>query len=620
MSECDVKFEPDNVHVQIPKGTTLLDAAKAGAVSLLAPCGGQGICGRCRCQIIEGETGRTEVQREKLSDEDLAKGWRLGCIATVESDLVVHLPADVRGTVAAILEDSSLDDIELGPGAEIRKHYLELAEPSLEDQRDDLSRVLDALAAEDVQLDTVDFPAVLPGLSEALRADEFRVTAVHREGVLMGVEPGNTVNECYGVAVDLGTTTVVAYLAHLPTSTQLAVTSEVNPQVAYGDDVVSRITHINESGRGVRTLSEAARECVRELVARLAKMAGIDPRHVYGVRLVGNSTMSHIFVGADPRNIPQAPYIPGVHRSVIAPARELGMSDVARGARFCTLPNIAGWVGSDTVGVILSTGMHRLEGARVAIDIGTNGEIVVGDENRLVACSTAAGPAFEGAQIKHGMRGASGAIDHVFLENDDLRITTIGDQASRGICGTGLIDAVACLLDAGLILETGRMLPEAEAGHLPDALQARIVTLDDAPAAILATAEESALDGPVVLTQRDVRQLQLAKGAIATGVRIAMNECGVEVADVQEILLAGAFGSYVNPGRAADIGLFPRELVDRARAVGNAAGAGAYLALVSADHGAQASLIGDRAEYLELAGRLDFDMVFADEMLFPGSE
>ncbi len=620
MSDCEIKFEPDNVRVRVPHGTTILDAAKVAGVALSSPCGGQGICGRCRCQVMAGATGQLDKQRAHVTAEELASGWRLACRATIESDLVVDLPASVRGSAAAILEGSTLGDAGLVARPEVHKHLLTLTAPTLADQRDDLTRVLDGLAARGVEVTSVDHLAVLPTLAQALRSQDFHVTAVIRETTLVGVEPGDTTDEAYGVAVDLGTTTVVAYLAHLPTGTQLAVASEVNPQVAYGDDVVSRISHIAQAPDGLATLSSAARQCVRDLIVRLTLMADIPSNRVYGIRVVGNSTMSHIFVGADPRHIPQAPYIPAVHQGIVAPARELGMNGVAPGSRLCTLPNIAGWVGSDTVGVILATGMNRLDGIRVAIDIGTNGEIVVGDRSRLLACATAAGPAFEGAQIRYGMRGATGAIDHVSVEDGQLHVTTIGGEPARGICGTGLIDAVACLLKAGVVLDTGRMLPPDQAAHIPEELHERMVSFEDAPAFILATAEESALDRPILLTQRDVRQLQLAKGAIATGLCIVLKERGVGVEEVEEILLAGAFGSYVDPASAARIGLFPPELAGRARAVGNAAGAGAYLALVSTDHADQAARIGDQVEYLELAGRLDFDMVFADQMLFPSPD
>jgi len=616
----DVKLEPDNVHVKVEPGATVLDAAKAAGVPLFAPCGGKGLCGKCRCKVMRGSVDVTEPQARHLTEPELEDGWRLACQSVVAGDLTVMLPWEVRAAGTVILEDSELASPGGRPAPQTCKVLLSLPRPSLQDQRDDLRRVLDALASSGIEPTGIDHPAVLPSLASTCRAEEWRVTAVLRGGVLVGVEAGDTADACYGVAVDLGTTTVVAYLAHIPTATRVAVASDVNPQVAYGDDVVSRISYIATEHDELDTLSTAARSAVSRLIDRLCEAADVPAGWIYDVRIVGNATMSHIFLGADPRNIASAPYIPSVHRSVEMPARELGFADLAPGARVRTLPNIAGWVGSDTVGVILSTRMHTMEGVRIAIDIGTNGEIVAGGASRLVACSTAAGPAFEGAQIRNGMRGADGAIDHVLHRDGGIEIHTIGGSAPRGICGTGLIDAVACLVAAGVVSETGRMLGPGSADHLGPAIRDRVVEVDGQPAFVLAVDQDSALDGPVVLTQRDVRQLQLAKGAIAAGVQIVLKTIGAETGDVQEVLLAGAFGSYVDPRNAAAIGLFPGELARKARAVGNAAGAGAFAALVSEPLSREADLIGDTVEYLELAGRPDFDMVFADAMFLPGAE
>lgn len=624
METYDIKFEPDNLHTRAPRGMTILQAARQAGISLPAPCGGQGKCGKCRCQVASGPTLTDESFRGRISDEDFAQGFRLACRTTVEGDLVIYIPPESRTGAEAILEEAQVRLVLEGHASAVSKRAVDLPVPTLADQRSDLERLLARLGEDGDAPQAIDAQAVLPHLAQACRGEGFHVTAVEHAGTLIGVESGDTTAQTYGVAVDLGTTTVVAYLADLDEAHRLGSASEINPQVAYGDDLVSRIAYIDQASDGFATLTGAARGAIRELIDRLCTSTGIASDRIYQVTAVGNSGMTHIFLGADPRNIPMAPYIPCYRQAMTLPARDLGYTNLAPGARVTVLPNIAGWVGADTEGVILSTEIHKMPGIRVAIDIGTNGEIVVGGADRLVACSTAAGPAFEGAQILHGMRGAQGAIDHVsFSEDDgDIHITTIGSAPPRGICGTGLIDAAAALLEAGVLLETGRMpRPDSdEAAHLPPALRARLIQREDGPAVVLAPAEQSGTGAEVLFTQQDVRQLQLAKGAIGAGVRVALEHLGKGPADVEEVLLAGAFGSYVDPTSAAAIGLFPPELAGRARAVGNAAGAGAYLALLDRERVVEAERIRERVEYLELASLLAFDMAFAEEMMFPSDE
>jgi uncharacterized 2Fe-2S/4Fe-4S cluster protein (DUF4445 family) len=621
METYDIKFEPDTLHARAPRGTTILQAARQAGISLPAPCGGQGKCGKCRCQVASGPTLTDESYRGRISDEDFAQNYRLACRTTVEGDLVVYIPPESRTGAEAILEEAQLRLVLEGHASAVRKQAVDLPVPTLADQRSDLERLLARLEEQGEVPRAIDVQAVLPHLAQACRRDGFRVTAVEHTGTLIGVEPGDTVTETYGVAVDLGTTTVVAYLADLAEAHRLGSASEINPQVAYGDDLVSRITYIDRASDGFATLTSAARGAIRELIERLCASTGVSPERIYQVTVVGNSGMTHILLGADPRNIPLAPYIPCYRQAMTLPARDLGYTSLAPGARVTVLPNIAGWVGADTEGLILSTEIYKMPGTRVAIDIGTNGEIVVGGADQLVACSTAAGPAFEGAQILHGMRGAQGAIDHVTYTGGEIHTTTIGNAPPRGICGTGLIDAAAALLAAGVLLDTGRMpRPDSdEAARLAAPLRDRLIQREDGPAFILASAERSGTGTEVLFTQQDVRQLQLAKGAIAAGVRVALEYLGKQTSDVEEVLLAGAFGSYVDPTSAAAIGLFPPELAGRARAVGNAAGAGAYLALLDGERLAEAERIRERVEYLELASLPAFDMAFAEEMMFPSS-
>ncbi len=613
----DIKFEPDNAHVVVPAGTTILDAARLAAIPLAAPCGGHGVCGKCRCVVIEGDA-RPIGEDAVLTDAERAAGVCLACRTAAQSDLTVLLPAEVRTGGDAILEDAMIrrGDDPFDPAT--RAVVLNMAPPSLADQRSDAVRLRAALAEAGIRVTACDATGVLPGLPTACRESDFTVTAVEREGLVLGVH-GGADTALYGVAVDLGSTTVVAYLMDLSTGRRLGAASDINPQVAYGDDLVSRISFIDNGAEGLSTLGAAARDVIARLVGALCADHDVDPRRVYDVRVVGNAAMTHILLGANPRNIPLAPYIPCFQDAVTIPARELGWGHVAPGARVTVLPCIAGWVGADTVGVVLATRMHRLPGVRLAIDIGTNGEMVAGGAGRLLACSTAAGPAFEGASIRHGMRGAPGAIDHVDYDEGVVRVTTIGREPARGICGTGLIDAAAVLLRCGVLLDTGRMLkPDSdEARALPPAVAERLVQLEDGPAFVLASGDESALKDGVLLTQGDVRQLQLAKGAIAAGVGVLLSRLGVTVDAVEEVLLAGAFGAYVNAHNAAAIGLFPPELGPRARAVGNAAGAGALMALASREELAAADRIADEVEYVELASLLEFDMLFADQMMFP---
>lgn len=616
-AQVDIKFEPDNVHARVEPGTTVLRAAQIAGVPIAAACGGRGRCGKCRCRVVAGQVARISTPDDGAAG-DLSPGVLLACRTEALSDLTVHVVPEARAGSDAILEAAEVSgETKLSP--EIRKVPLTLPSPSLSDQRADLERLWDSLSDLGVEPSSLDASVVLPTLAAVLREQDFVVTAVLDDGRLIAVEPGDTTGSCYGVAVDVGTTTVVAYLVDLNTGERVAVASDINPQVNYGDDVVSRISFITRESDGLGELGRAIRGKLCDLIAEACALAGVLPVRVYRLSVVGNAAMTHVLLGADPRNIPMAPYTPSVHRAVEVPARELSVSLVAAGARLATLPNIAGWVGADTVGVILSTRMHELPGIRIAIDIGTNGEVIVGGRDGLVACSTAAGPAFEGAQIRHGMRGATGAVDHAYYEDGDLRITTIGGAAPRGICGTGLIDLVAQLLRAGVLDETGRMIrPDTpEALGLPAALRDRVVTLEGAPAFVVASDEESATEGPIVLTQRDVRQLQLAKGAIAAGIRVALRHLRKSPGDISEVLLAGAFGTYADPANAAAIGLFPKELGPRARSVGNAAGAGAVLALLSADMRREADEIGRSVSYLELASSPEFDEAFAEEMLFP---
>ena len=606
-----VTFLPEGRSVYVLAGSVLIEAAARAGMVLDTPCGGGGTCGKCRVQITDGAPEPCEADRRHLSARELAEGFRLACQTRVTEDMRVSVPVSARFFDARILTDGRGAAVPLHPT--VTKHHAVPPEPTIEDQAADVDRLLAAIPEKDVEpgLDVLrDIPAVL-------RRAHYDVTAICAEGALIAVEPGDTTDRNHGMAFDIGTTTVAGYLMDLVTGRELAVAARTNPQVAFGDDVVARIGHASDKPGGLSELQSKIVACMNEIVAECSKAAGIAPEDIYEIAAVGNTTMNHLLLGIPPDSIAQAPYVAALRRRVNTRAAGLGLKIHPNGLLH-TLPNIAGFVGADTVGVILAARLHEAEDATLAIDIGTNGELVVGNRDRLIACSTAAGPAFEGARIKFGMRAAEGAIDKI-LVNDDLDINVIGDAVPRGLCGTALIDLVAELLRVGVIDPSGRLLPpEDMPKSAPDVLKRRVVEGENNSFDfVIVPQAETSLDSDLTLTQRDVRELQLAKGAIFAGVNILLGEFGVEPEKLGHVLLAGAFGNFIRRKMAKRIGLLPDIPTDRILYVGNAAGAGARMALQSRRCKDTAEEISERTEYLELAGRADFQDEFMSAMMFP---
>ena len=592
-----------------------MSAARQVGIHINAPCGGRGICGNCRVVFPRGAPEPVEAEEQHLSREELSAGWRLACQARIEGDAVVVVPAATGTQEGKILTEGTGRSVALAPNA--AKRHIVLPEPTLEDGRADADRLLDACRAAfpDRELEERLPAALLGRLPRLLREADFQVTAVVQGSRVVGLEPGDSAGRLFGAAVDVGTTTVVGILFDLSTGRQLAVASRTNPQTALGDDVVSRIHHASAGPSGLTELRRLAVRCLNEIVGELCRRAGVKRREIYEVTVAGNTTMNHLLLGIDPTYLAQAPYVAVQRGGVYRPAREVGLR-LAPGAGLYTLPNIAGFVGGDTVGVILATDLARTDGVRLAVDIGTNGEMVLAVGDRLVACSTAAGPAFEGARITCGMRALPGAIEGVRLEDGDLQLSTIDNRPPRGLCGTGLIEAVSTLLEAGVIDPTGRVRSPEEVPGLPGALRGRIVPARSGNDVVLARGvEEPRLE--IRLTQRDVREMQLAKAAIAAGIHTLLAEHSLAPGDLDEVLLAGAFGSHVCVHCAARVGLLPPVPAERIRFVGNAAVEGARMVLLDASLREEAERISRSTRYLELAGRSDFQQAFSEAMLFP---
>ncbi len=606
-----VIFTPQNKEVEVEKGTDILKAADQAGLYIEGDCAGRGTCGKCRVKLTAGEnTEPTSSEKKHLSASDLEKGWILACQRTVEGNMTIEVPVQKDAHLRKTSLAGGVEKLECDPV--IEKIELKLDRPAVKDQTADLERLLGKLGRPDLEISTREI-ASLPKL---LRGNSYNVTAAISGNRIISVEPGNTTEQVYGLAFDIGTTTIMGSLIDLTDASVIAVSATTNPQNAYGADVISRITHASESAENLKQLQGKVIEAVNKIIKELMKETRVARDRIYELVAVGNTTMSHLFMGIDPTYLAPAPFIPAYSRALEVEAGELGIR-INPGGRVTFLPNIAGYVGSDTVGVILAAGMDQRSDRCAAIDIGTNGELVLKANGRLMACSTAAGPAFEGAQIKHGMRAASGAIESVDYLDGDIVVKTIDDAPACGICGSGLIDGAAALLDAGLVEPSGRFVnPEENPDKVADHFKKRLRKGNGGYEFILVNAEESDSGEDIVLTQGDLRELQLAKGAIYAGLMILLKEAGISETDLDKVLLAGAFGNYVRKESALKIGLLPQLPLDNIIAVGNAAGDGSKMALASKAIRNRAAGLPEKVEHLELSTRPDFQDIFVDAMAF----
>ena len=617
MSEtCKVIFEPEGKTISVLKGTTIIEAAGRIGIVINSPCGGKGTCGKCRVEITKGARG-AEVTggqgcQSQLDADEITRGVRLACQTRITSDMTINIPLETRFFEHKTLVDGAIREVKLHPN--IKKIFVKLPQPTLEDPRSDLDRLIKEINGHipDVHAD-VDVIRTVPDL---IRQGDFSVTAVMEGNEIVNLELGDTSKQNYGMAFDIGTTTVVGMLMDLNTGKQLAVASRTNPQVVFGDDVISRITHATEKPGGLRELQHKIIGCMNEIIARVTQKADVDRKNIYEVTFGGNTTMHHLLLAIPPAYVAQSPYVAVVREAINTKAHKLGININPNGNVFA-MPNIAGFVGGDTVGVILAADMMSSEKTVLAIDIGTNGELAMGTKKRMISCSCAAGPAFEGARIRFGMRAADGAIEKVLI-GDDVEVNIIGNVKARGMCGTGLIDAVGELLRLGVIDPSGKVLGPSDVPEaVPPAVRKRIVAGTPGFDFILVHAEATQNGEPLLLTQRDVREVQLAKGAIFAGIQILKKELGVGDDDIHEILLAGAFGNFIRRNQAKRIGLLPDLPTDRIRFIGNAAGAGSRMVLVAKECREEATRISKEVRYIELGGRPDFQEEFMMAMMFP---
>lgn len=608
-----VSFQPSGAGFDVPAGETLFDAAARAGVDVDTVCGGNGSCGKCKVRIDEGAPPVKSIDSYHLTAVDIAAGYRLSCQLVAERDLVVHVPSSGGRTKVRILHEGVRREVPLQPN--VHKTYIPYVPPRHRDGIADWDSVKSGLPR---AFHGVRIPLPwLRRLPELIRDEQGMTIVVANRGVIR-LEPGDTTAHNYGVALDIGSTTVVGFLIDLNTGEQLAVASLVNHQSSYGDDLVARLSRAQHNPDGLALLHELIVADVDEICGQLARDAAVEPAQINEVVVVGNMTMHHFLLRLDSTYLGLSPYAPVVRDSVVVQAGELGLR-LDPEVPVYVLPNIAGFVGSDTVAMVLAAQLHLLPELRMAVDVGTNGEIVLGSRTRLIACSAPAGPAFEGARITQGMRAVPGAIEHVELSGD-ITCSVIGGIPPRGVCGSALIDIAAVLLDAGVVDRSGKLLRGDELpASVPGRIRERILEGESRKdsAFVLAWAEETGAERDVVFTQQDLREFQLAKGAIRAGGMVLQQVLGVVDGDLEEVLLAGGFGTTIDLANARRANLVPRVPLDRLRSLGNAAGVGARLALTSTRERVGAERIGRRTEHVRLSGMDDFQKAFVSAMQFP---
>jgi uncharacterized 2Fe-2S/4Fe-4S cluster protein (DUF4445 family) len=603
-----LRFLPDGAEVRVPSGTPVFDAASWNGIAIDSTCGGHGTCKKCKVRVMSGDMPVSSVDPRAFTGEELRDGWRLACRAQARGDLVVEVPPLQTRPKAALVGVGR--HVILRPS--VQKRHLVLEEPTLEDQRPDLQRVLDALE----DLEPHASLEVLRDLGGILRKAHFDVTAVVCDEELIGLEPGDTTARRFAIAFDLGTTTVVATLLDLESGQPVAVRSMLNRQQPFGADVITRISATMMDDSALATLGDRAHETMTELTAEVCAEAEVAPSEVYEITVCGNVTMMQLALGIDPEPLSMAPFVVATHAFPPTRAADFGVAVHPRAPAF-VFPSLGAYVGGDIVAGMLATGLTRDRRLRLFIDVGTNSEIALGSVDRVLATAAPAGPAFEAAQIRCGMRAAEGAIEGVQIRDDSLSLDVIGDAEPVGMCGSGLVDAVAELAHCGLLDHSGRFIPDEEAAELLPELSTRLTKIGEERVFVLHWRGDDP-SASVFLSQRDVRELQFAKASIASGWQILLRELGVEPSDISQVLLAGSFGAYLTPLSAVRIGLVPKLALPRIVSAGNVAGEGAKIAALSLRERAEAESITREVEYVELSGRADFNDLFIDQLAFPG--
>lgn len=612
MTTFHLDLQPIGKRIDVPAGTNLLDACQQAGVELVAICGGAGVCGTCRVHLLKGQLSDFSLtEMEELTDDERAAGIRQACQVEVLSDIVIEIPPESLSATQRLSIEGTEDDFEWEQKI-VQSFDVETVPATLTDLRPDTTRVLDALCTNEGPFDlplttpyefTFDSEAV-KSLAGILRGNDWKARVVirHTDEIVAFLPPETPV---FGLAVDIGTTKVAAYLVDMDSGETVAKSGAMNPQIAYGEDIISRIRYINDHpADGLKTLQGRIIETLNNLVDELSKEAKVKREQIVEAVIVGNTAMHHIFAGLPVKQLGDAPYMATVGEALSIKARDLGLK-LAAGGTIYLPPNIAGFVGADHVAMLVGAGLHDVNETIVALDIGTNTELSLYHQGRHWSCSCPSGPAFEGAHIEDGMRAAPGAVERVRIEGDEVKVHTIGNADAVGICGSGILDAIAECQKAGLLTQKG-----AFTGTHP-----RLRGSGTAAEFVLVPAAKSKTGRDVRMTRRDVNEIQLAKGAVRAGAEALLDVAGIKAEELQQVILAGAFGTYLDLDSAVGIGMLPRTERTRYQQIGNAAGTGARRMLVSVEQREIAENIARDVEFVELAKHPSFTKIYSQALL-----
>jgi uncharacterized 2Fe-2S/4Fe-4S cluster protein (DUF4445 family) len=596
MTSFTIHFQPVGRRGECEAGDSILECSRKTGVGIANICGGKGKCHACKVRVCKGNVSEpTPVETDVFSVQELGEGWRLGCQIYPSANCSIHVPPESMTTP----QRTQVEGIEIyvDPDPPVRSYRVSLSNPGLSDLRADADRLIHGLQDQHGVLCRKVDGAVLQTLSGDLRFLDWQCQiAVRGEEV---IRVGHRPSFNLGLAVDLGTTKIAGYLMDLEKGERLASKGMMNPQISFGEDVITRINEALKSTERAGEIQRTVVEALNRFIRDLCKEADAVPGDILEAEVVCNTAMHHLFLGLPVKQLVMAPYVPAASMALEWKARELGLN-IAPGAYVHMLPNVAGFIGGDHVAMLLAVKALDRKGLVLALDIGTNTEVSLVDEGRISSVSCASGPAFEGYHIKDGMRAARGAIERVRIDGDSVEYQTIEGAPPAGICGSGVLDAMAQMYTTGIIDRSGRMIER----------HPRVREVGEEREFILAHEEERKEGGVVGITQRDIRQLQLAKAAIRTGIQILLEASGRSGDEIEEVIIAGAFGSYIDVESAMTVGMLPRLPPARFHQVGNAAGMGAQITLISSAMRKQAEALASRIRYVELAGSPQFGKIF----------